>query len=92
MQTNSEPSTGIIIKSNRGGRVRYTDEFKREVLAAYESSSLSGPDFARQCGSEVSDTGRVGLVPQARQAACRRKDRSDLPRRRTGVVPTAVRA
>ena len=50
MQTNSDPSTGIIIKSDRSGRVRYTDEFKREVLAAYESSSLSGPDFARQCG------------------------------------------
>ena len=45
MQTNSDPSTGIIIKSDRSGRVRYTDEFKREVLAAYESSSLSGPDF-----------------------------------------------
>ncbi|MBV5331375.1 transposase [bacterium] len=50
MQTNSDPSTGVIIKSDRSGRVRYTDEFKREVLAAYESSSLSGPDFARQCG------------------------------------------
>ena len=50
MQTNSDPSTGIIIESDRSGRVRYTDEFKREVLDAYESSSLSGPDFARQCG------------------------------------------
>jgi len=50
MQTNSDPSTGIIIKSDRSGRARYTDEFKQEVLAAYESSSLSGPDFARQCG------------------------------------------
>ena len=45
MQTNFDPSTGIIIKSDRSGRVRYTDEFKREVLAGYESSSLSGPDF-----------------------------------------------
>ena len=50
MQTNSDPSTGIIVKSDRSGRVRYSAEFKREVLAAYESSSLSGPDFARQCG------------------------------------------
>ena len=50
MQTNSDPSTGIIVKSDRSGRVRYSGEFKREVLAAYESSSLSGPDFARQCG------------------------------------------
>lgn len=50
MQTNSDPSTGIIVKSDRSGRVRYSGEFKREVLAAYESSGLSGPDFARQCG------------------------------------------
>lgn len=50
METNSDPSTGIIIKSDRGGRVRYTDEFKREVLDAFESSSLSAPVFARQCG------------------------------------------
>jgi hypothetical protein len=39
MQTNSDLSTGIIIKSDRSGRARYTDEFKQEVLAAYDTKS-----------------------------------------------------
>jgi transposase-like protein len=39
-----------IVKSDRTGRTRYTDPYKQEVLAAYESSSLSAPAFARRCG------------------------------------------
>lgn len=42
--------TTTIIKSDRTGRTRYTREYKQEVLAAYQSSSLSAPLFAAQCG------------------------------------------
>lgn len=45
-----EQATGIIIKSDHTGRTRYTAQYKQEVAAAFESSSLSAPDFARQCG------------------------------------------
>ena len=48
--THTDQDTGIIVKSDRSGRARYTDEFKREVVSAFESSSLSGPAFASQCG------------------------------------------
>ena len=47
--TNSEP-TSSIIKSDRTGRGRYTQEYRDEVLAAYESSGMSGPAFAAHCG------------------------------------------
>jgi transposase-like protein len=47
--TNSEPATSII-KSDRSGRRRYTQEYKDEVLAAYEASGMSGPAFAGHCG------------------------------------------
>jgi transposase-like protein len=47
--TNSEvPAT--IIKSDRTGRRRYTQHYKDDVLAAYESSGMSGPAFAEHCG------------------------------------------
>jgi transposase-like protein len=45
-----DQATGIIIKSDQTGRTRYTAQFKQEVVAAFESSSLSAPAFARQCG------------------------------------------
>ena len=44
-----EVSTSII-KSDRIGRTRYRAQYKAEVLAAFESSGLSGPAFARECG------------------------------------------
>lgn len=47
--THDEGSTSII-KSDRTGRRRYTQEYKNEVLAAYESSGMSGPAFAEHCG------------------------------------------
>lgn len=50
METSTDSSAGTIIKSDRTGRTRYTAEFKREVLDAFEASSLSAPAFARQCG------------------------------------------
>jgi transposase-like protein len=39
-----------IIKSDRTGRARYTQQFRDEVLAAYEASGMSGPAFAEHCG------------------------------------------
>jgi hypothetical protein len=50
METPTDSSTGTIIKSDRTGRTRYTAQYKREVLDAFESSSLSAPAFAMQCG------------------------------------------
>jgi hypothetical protein len=50
MSSHPDQSLGVIIKSDRVGRTRYTREYKQEVLAAFESSALSAPDFAQQCG------------------------------------------
>lgn len=49
MSDSDHPTTSII-KSDRTGRTRYTRQYKQEVLAAYEASSLSAPQFAAQCG------------------------------------------
>jgi len=50
METPTDSATGPIIKSDRTGRTRYTAQYKREVLDAFEASSLSAPAFAMQCG------------------------------------------
>ena len=50
METPTHPPAGPFIKSARTGRTRYPSEYNREVLDAFESSGLSGPVFARQCG------------------------------------------
>jgi hypothetical protein len=50
MSSITDQASGTIIKSDSTGRTRYTRQYKQEVLAAFESSSLSAPDFARQCG------------------------------------------
>ena len=50
METNIDRAGGVIVKSDQTGRTRYTPEYKREVLAAFQSSTLSAPVFARQCG------------------------------------------
>jgi len=47
--TNDDLPT-TIIKSDRTGRLRYTQQYKDEVLAAYEASGMSGPAFAEHCG------------------------------------------
>jgi transposase-like protein len=49
MSDSDHPTTSII-KSDRTGRTRYAQQYKQEVLAAYEASSLSAPQFAAQCG------------------------------------------
>jgi hypothetical protein len=50
MSTTTEPPVGAIVKSDRFGRTRYTAHYKQQVLDAFESSSLSAPAFAKQCG------------------------------------------
>ena len=50
MSSITEQATGTIVKSDHSGRTRYAAQYKREVVAAFESSSLSAPAFARQCG------------------------------------------
>lgn len=39
-----------IIRTDRRGRLRYTAEQKQTLIAAYESSGLSGPKFAELHG------------------------------------------
>ncbi len=50
MSSITDQATGVIIKSDQSGRTRYTPQYKQEVLAAFQSSSLSAPAFAAQCG------------------------------------------
>jgi len=38
------------VKSGRAGRSRYTDQYRAEVVAAFEASGLSVAAFARQHG------------------------------------------
>ena len=45
-----EEAVTSIVKADRVGRTRYTDQYKAEVLEAFAASSMSGPAFARQCG------------------------------------------
>ena len=49
METNIDPAADVIVKSDQTGRTRYPTQYKLEVLAAFRSSSLSAPVFARQC-------------------------------------------
>ena len=48
-----EPVT-TIIKTDRLGRTHYSADYKTQVFQAFESSSLSGPAFAKQCGIKYS--------------------------------------
>jgi len=43
-------TTAEIIKADARGRMRYTAEFRQEVLEAFERSGMSAAGFARQCG------------------------------------------
>ena len=43
-----------LIRADFHGRCRYTQEFRREAVAAFERSGLSGIQFARQCGVKYS--------------------------------------
>jgi transposase-like protein len=50
MAPTNDASTTDIIKADARGRTRYTEEYKREVLDAFEQSGLSGMQFAKRCG------------------------------------------
>ena len=45
-----EEASTSIVKADRTGRTRYTDQYKAEVVEAFAGSVLSGPAFALQCG------------------------------------------
>jgi hypothetical protein len=47
--TKDQPTT-TLIKRDRTGRHQYTQQYRQEVIAAYEASGMSGAAFARQCG------------------------------------------
>jgi hypothetical protein len=51
--TNDELPTRII-KSDRRGRPRYTQQYKDEVITAFEASGMSGAAFAEHCGLKYS--------------------------------------
>jgi transposase-like protein len=50
--TKDAPSTECseLIRTGRDGRQRYSEEYKRQVLDAFEASGMSGKAFAEQCG------------------------------------------
>ncbi len=50
MTSTSDTSVTAIIKSDRSGRTHYSSEFRAEVLAAFEQSSMSGQAFAEHHG------------------------------------------
>ena len=76
MASMQEEAVTSIVKADRAGRTRYTDEYKTEVLEAFAGSSLSGPAFARQCGIKyptfaawVAKARRGERHPKPRQSA-----------------------
>lgn len=50
MTTADDETSVTIIKSDRTGRQRYTQQYKEQVLSAFDSSGMSGPAFAEHCG------------------------------------------
>ena len=62
-----KPITSII-KTDRLGRTHYSADYKSQVLQAFESSSLSGPAFAKQCGIKYS-TFAAWVGKQKREAS-----------------------
>ena len=68
MTTMPEEHTTSIIKTDRLGRTHYSADYKTQVLQAFESSSLSGPAFAKQCGIKYS-TFAAWVGKQKREAS-----------------------
>ena len=54
MTPTNDASTTAIVKADTRGRTRYTEDYKQEVLDAFEQSGLSGMQFAKQCGVKYS--------------------------------------
>ena len=50
MALTNDDASSIIIKTDARGRTRYSEDYKRQVLEAFEQSGLSGVQFAQQCG------------------------------------------
>jgi transposase-like protein len=72
LSTNDDlPAT--IIKSDRTGRPRYTQQYKDEVLAAYDASGMRGSAFAEHCGLKYQTF--AGWVSKRR----REEDQSSTP-------------
>ena len=92
METNIDQAAGVIVKSDQTGRTRYTTQYKLEVLAAFESSSLSTPAFARQCGIKyptlaawIGARKRGDQTAPPRKYSCLPRCRCRLFRQRTGA-------
>lgn len=66
MASTQETSTSII-KSDRGGRTRYSQAYKDEVVAAYHQSNMSAAAFAQHCGVKYPTF--ASWVTKARQAS-----------------------
>ena len=83
METPTDSSTGTIIKSDRTGRTRYTAQYKREVLDAFESSSHSAPAFAMHCGvtAKTLSLTSSGSSPSSCTTRQRKNFRTSCPRR-----------
>jgi hypothetical protein len=79
MSTNTDQTAGVIIKSDHCGRSRYTSQYKQEVLCAFESSSLSAPDFARQCGIKYSTLRCMGCLARMWQGQTFTEEHASLP-------------
>ena len=79
METNIDQAAGVIVKSDQTGRTRYTPEYKCEVLAAFESSSLSAPVFARQCGIKYPTLAAwIGALKRGDQTVARKNSSAFL--------------
>lgn len=72
MDSTHHESPTAIIKRDRTGRPRYTQQYKSEVLTAYKASGMSGPAFAEHCGLKYSTF-----------AAWVAQERRDLPHGKT---------
>ncbi len=73
MATMQEEASTSIIKADRIGRTRYTDQYKAEVVEAFAASGLSGPAFARQCGVKYS-TFASWIAKACRQGGPRKEE------------------
>jgi transposase-like protein len=73
MASIEEKAVTSKVKSVRAGRSRYTDQYKAEVVAAFEAGSLSASAFARQHGIKAptfcSWVAKARRRAQSRQAA-----------------------
>ena len=54
MTPTNDASATAIVKADTRGRTRYSEDYRQEVLDAFEQSGLSGMEFARQCGVKYS--------------------------------------